>query len=156
MCIRDRPKANFIAILEMIHSKMAMKLALGMGLALAAFSASAQTVGLTLSGAQENPPVITAATAMAAITVAPDGAVSGTITTTGIDGTMAHIHEGAMGQNGPVIIPFVKTGDNIWSLPPGAKLTESQLQSFKNGNLYVNVHSDAHKGGEISAQLKQP
>jgi len=98
--------------------------------------------------------VITSATAVAAITIGPDGSVSGTITTTGIEGTMAHIHEAAMGQNGPVIVPFVKTGDNIWSAPPGAKLTDAQFQSFKSGNLYLNVHSAVNKAGEIRAQLK--
>jgi hypothetical protein len=29
-----------------------------------------------------------------------------------------------------------------------------QYQSFKDGNLYVNVHSAEHKGGEIRTQLK--
>jgi CHRD domain len=37
--------------------------------------------------------------------------------------------------------------------PPGAKLSTEQLRSFKAGELYVNVHSEANKGGEIRAQL---
>ena len=140
----------------MIISKGAIKFTLSLGLVLATFAVSAQTIGLTLSGSQEVPPVTTSASAIASVTIGPDGSVSGTITTTGIDGTMAHIHEGAIGQNGPVIVPFVKTGDNVWSAQPGAKLTDLQLESFKNGNLYVNVHSAANKGGEIRAQLKPP
>jgi hypothetical protein len=138
----------------MISSKSGIKLILGLGLAFSTFAVSAQTIGLTLTGSQEVPAVITSATAVAAITIGPDGSVSGTITTTGIEGTMAHIHEAAMGQNGPVIVPFVKTGDNIWSAPPGAKLTDAQFQSFKSGNLYLNVHSAVNKAGEIRAQLK--
>ena len=109
---------------------------------------------VTLSGAQEVPPVMTSASGVGSIMVAPDGAVSGTITTTGVEGTMAHIHEAPMGQNGPVIVPFTKTADNIWSAPAGAKLTDAQLQSLKNGNLYLNVHSATNKPGEIRAQLK--
>ncbi len=140
----------------MIKSKGAIKFTLSLGLVLATFAVSAQTIGLTLSGSQEVPPVTTSASAIASVTIGPDGSVSGTITTTGIDGTMAHIHEGAIGQNGPVIVPFVKTGDHFWSAQPGAKLTDLQLESFKNGNLYVNVHSAANKGGEIRAQLKPP
>jgi hypothetical protein len=99
----------------MIKSKGAIKFTLSLGLVLATFAVSAQTIGLTLSGSQEVPPVTTSASAIASVTIGPDGSVSGTITTTGIDGTMAHIHEGAIGQNGPVIVPFVKTGDNVWS-----------------------------------------
>jgi CHRD domain len=66
----------------------------------------------------------------------------------------AHIHQGAMGQNGPVIVPLTKTSDNVWSVPAGTKLTDAQYEAFKAGNLYVNVHSAAHKDGEIRAQLK--
>ena len=67
---------------------------------------------------------------------------------------MAHIHEAATGQNGPVIVPLSKTADNVWSVPQGAKLSAAQMQSFKDGNLYVNVHSAANKAGEIRSQLK--
>jgi hypothetical protein len=42
----------------------------------------------------------------------------------------------------------------VWSVPTGAKLTDAQYQSYKAGGLYVNVHSDAHKDGEMRSQLK--
>ena len=35
-----------------------------------------------------------------------------------------------------------------------AKLTAEQLKAYKDGQLYINVHSEAHKGGEIRTQLK--
>ena len=60
---------------------------------------------------------------------------------------------GAAGKNGPVIIPLPKGIDGEWSVPPGAKLTDEQMKSFKSGDLYVNVHSEANKSGEIRAQL---
>jgi hypothetical protein len=109
---------------------------------------------LKLSGDQEVPPVSTAATGVGTIRIASDGAVSGEVRTTGVEGTMAHIHTGARGSNGPVIVPLAKTAEGVWSVPAGAKLTPEQLASFKAGGLYVNVHSDAHKGGEIRAQLQ--
>lgn len=107
-----------------------------------------------LSGAQEVPPVATAATGTANIQVAADGTVSGSVTTTGVVSTMAHIHMAPAGQNGPVIVPLTKNGDNGYTVPAGAKLTPAQLEAYKMGSLYVNVHSATHKGGEIRAQLK--
>jgi len=112
------------------------------------------SVNLTLSGAQENPPVATSASGKGTITVGADKSVSGSVTTTGVDGIAAHIHVGATGKNGPVILPLAKTGDNVWSVPAGAKLTDEQYDSFKAGDLYVNVHSAKYKGGEIRGQLK--
>jgi hypothetical protein len=67
---------------------------------------------------------------------------------------MAHIHEGAIGKNGPPIITLEKGADESWTVPAGSKLTDEQYKSFRAGNLYVNVHSDQHKSGEIRAQLK--
>jgi hypothetical protein len=110
--------------------------------------------GVTLSGSQEVPPVTTAASGKGTITVGADKSVSGSVATIGINATAAHIHMAAVGQNGPVIIALTKTSDGVWSVPAGAKLTDAQYDAFKAGNLYVNVHSDAYKAGEIRGQLK--
>jgi hypothetical protein len=109
---------------------------------------------VTLSGAQEVPPVTTSASGSGTITVGADKSVSGSVTTMGVAATAAHIHEGPSGKNGPVIVPLTKTSDNVFSVPAGAKLTDAQYESYKAGNLYVNVHSAANKGGEIRDQLK--
>jgi hypothetical protein len=124
--------------------------------ALIAFSGSVLAVDLkvTLTGAEETPPVTTSASAAGTITINADKSVSGTLKTTGIEGTVAHIHVGAPGQSGPPIITLTKGSDGLWSVPAGAKLTDDQYASFKAGNLYVNVHSAEHKPGEIRAQLK--
>jgi CHRD domain len=111
-------------------------------------------VKVKLSGDEEVPPVKTTASGTGSFVIAPDKSVSGSITTTGVDGTAAHIHDGPAGKNGPVIVPLTKGANNTWSVAPGAKLTDSQYESYKAGNLYVNVHSAANKGGEIRAQLK--
>jgi hypothetical protein len=128
--------------------------AVAMLLAVTAGLASAVDVSVLLTGDQEVPAVATAAKGTGKITVKADKSVSGTIATTGIMGTVAHIHEGAPGKNGPPIITLEKNAGGSWSVPSGSKLTDAQYESFKAGNLYVNVHSDGHKGGEIRAQLK--
>ena len=109
---------------------------------------------VTLSGSQEVPPVTTSASGSGSIKVADDKSVSGSVSTSGIAGIAAHIHMGATGQNGPVIVPLKQGPDGTWSVPAGAKLTNAQYEAYKEGNLYVNVHSAAHRGGEIRAQLK--
>lgn len=124
------------------------------GALLAAGLASAEDVAVSLSGDQEVPAVTTSAKGTGKITIADDKSVSGSIETTGMMGTAAHIHEAPPGQNGKPVITLEKKGDNEWVVPAGAKLTDAQYASFKAGNLYVNVHSAAHKGGEIRTQLK--
>ncbi len=116
--------------------------------------ASAADVKVMLSGSQEVPAVTTSASGSGTITVGDDKSISGSVTTTGVAGTAAHIHTAAAGQNGPVTIPLTKSGDNGWAVPAGTKLTDAQFEAFKAGNLYINVHSDAHKGGEIRGQIK--
>ena len=116
-------------------------------------AASAQGLKVSLSGDQEVPSVSTSASANGTITVSPNKSVSGSITVSGIQPTAAHIHEGAQGENGPVVIPLTKSSDNTWSVPAGAKLTDAQYKSYVAGKLYVNVHSAVHKDGEIRAQL---
>jgi hypothetical protein len=125
-------------------------IALGLG----AEAAVAKDIKLSLTGAEEVPPVTTSASATGTIKVAKDKSVSGVIKTSGIDGIAAHIHVGAPGQNGPPIITLIKGADGTWSVPAGSKLTDEQYASFTSGNLYVNVHSAEHKPGEIRAQLK--
>lgn len=110
---------------------------------------------VTLSGAQEVPPVTTQGSGSGTITVNEDKSVSGSVKITGFTATAAHIHTGAAGKNGPVIIPLTKSSDgSTWSVPAGAKLTDAQYNDYKAGNLYVNVHSAAYKGGEVRGQLK--
>jgi hypothetical protein len=108
---------------------------------------------VTLTGAEEVPAVKTEAKGSGSFRIADDGAVSGSVTTTGVAGTMAHIHMAAKGANGPVIVPLTKNGDT-WSVPKDRKLTPEQMKAFKEGRLYVNVHSVAHKEGEIRAKLQ--
>jgi hypothetical protein len=117
-------------------------------------SALSDDVKVMLSGAQEIPPVSTAASGVGEVHVGADKSISGEVTTTGVQATMAHIHLAPAGKNGPIIIPLVKTSDNVWSVPAGAKLSDEQYSAYKAGDLYFNVHSDAHKPGEIRGQIK--
>jgi hypothetical protein len=131
-----------------IHIVLAAVLLLGPGLAFAADSK------VMLTGKEEVPAVQTEATGSGTITIGADNTVSGSVTTKGIEGIAAHIHVAAPGKNGPPIVTLEKGSDGVWSVPKGSKLTAEQLASYKAGELYVNVHSAAHKGGEIRGQLQ--
>jgi len=108
---------------------------------------------VSLSGSEEVPAANTEGKGSGSFRVAEDGTISGSVTTEGVKGTMAHIHQGAKGANGPVIVPLTKSGDT-YTVPEGRKLTQAQMDALKAGNLYVNVHSDRYKGGEVRAQLQ--
>ena len=130
-------------------------IALAAGLAAGGLSAAYATdVAVKLTGDQEVPATTSSATGVGTIVIKNDKSVSGSIKTTGIEGTVAHIHLAEPGKNGPPIITLNKASDNTWSVPDGSKLTDDQYKAFKDGNLYVNVHSAEHKGGEIRTQLK--
>jgi hypothetical protein len=117
-------------------------------------SALAGDLKVHLTGSEETPPVTTTASGTGTFKIAADKSVSGMIKTTGIEGTMAHVHLGAAGENGPVIIKLTQGGDGVWSVPADTKLTDDQYAAFMAGKLYVNVHSAANKSGEIRGQLK--
>ncbi|MFM6831122.1 MAG: CHRD domain-containing protein [Novosphingobium sp.] len=106
-----------------------------------------------LTGAQEVPPVSTSASGRSTISVASDRTVSGAVIVTGMEPTAAHIHQGAMGTNGPVIVPLAKTAPMTFSVPANTKLSDAQYAALKEGKLYVNVHSAAHPGGEVRLQM---
>jgi hypothetical protein len=139
---------KFAASFKVVALALAALFATGVSTAIGA------DVAVKLTGDQEVPPVASTASGIGTIVVKDDKTVSGSIKTSGIDGTMAHIHLAEPGKNGPPIITLTKTTDNTWSVPAGAALTDDQYKSFKAGNLYVNVHSAEHKGGEIRTQLK--
>jgi CHRD domain-containing protein len=109
---------------------------------------------VTLTGANEVPPVTTTAVGTANVTINADRTVTVKVITEGMTPTASHIHLAVPGANGPVVVPFTKLGDNEFVSPPGAKLTEDAYTAYKAGNLYVNVHSAKHPGGEIRGQIR--
>lgn len=111
------------------------------------------TVHPHLNGHHEVPPAKTDAWGNGVINVRGDGTVTGKITVHGMRGTMAHIHQGGRGTNGPPIITLLSGPHGTWLVPPGSKLTPKQRDMFCTGGLYLNVHSAKHPGGEIRAQL---
>jgi hypothetical protein len=110
-------------------------------------------IKVNLTGAEEVPPLNVPGSGSGSLRVTEDGTLTGSVTTKDVQGTMAHIHRGAKGTNGPVIVPLDKNGDT-YTVPAGRKLTPQQLEELKKGNLYVNVHTNRYKGGEVRGQIQ--
>lgn len=140
------------------------------------FSAAAEAQTLTftaaLHGGNEVPGVTTGSAGTATVTwnlTTKAGTYRVDVFNMPVGTTASHIHAGASGVNGPVIINFTVpaggisndyglTGtfgctDVVVRAPQGINSCEDFEQALMLGNTYVNVHSTANPGGEIRGQL---
>lgn len=107
-----------------------------------------------LFGAQETPAIASAASGQGSVVFdSATRSLGGGVFTRGIEGTMAHIHEGAIGANGGIVVTLAAQGNGLWSIPAGTVLNAAQANSLLTGNLYFNVHSASYSGGEIRGQI---
>ena len=68
--------------------------------------------------------------------------------------TMAHFHGPARtGKNAPVMVPV--SGAMGSPIDGSATLTDDQAKALANGDMYFNIHTDAHKAGEIRGQVEK-
>jgi hypothetical protein len=156
-------------------TKIAMALSVALLLATSPALAT-QTFQATLDGRAQVPKVQSTATGEASFTVADDGkTIAYTVTVHGLDDiTMAHIHIGKSGANGPVAVwlypatgkPKLIQGVTNGELAKGTitaanlkgpehgKPLSALVQAMKSGDAYVNVHTSEHKAGEIRGQIR--
>ncbi len=122
-----------------------------------------------LSGQQEVPPVQTSASGMAWFKPMQDN-VWFKINVTGIQGvTMAHIHSGKQGENGPPVVTLFKSETpsgqmsgklakgnitaNMLEGPMAGKQISDLITAMQNGETYANVHTQQNPNGEIRGQI---
>lgn len=133
------------------------------------------TFHIDLTGSQQVPAVTTDAFGMATVRLIDNGTAIAfrVIVCDIVNVTASHIHVGAAGSNGPVIIPFFGS-QPLFSSPHGCKTlaegtrTASDLNTKASpmvtswddfvkallaGNTYVNVHTTEHPSGEIRGQI---
>lgn len=148
-------------------------------LALAVVAPSVAGTGLsaefevTLSGAQQVPPVVTAATGSFEVQLVNQGtALVFELEVCDIVGvTMAHIHFGPSGANGPIVLFLFHAATGSFSaegcedlasgtLTPANLITVPGIMTWGDfvaallaGNTYANVHTIANPGGEIRGQI---
>lgn len=87
--------------------------------------------------------------------------LSGSMTGSGLTGLGAtqgaHIHIGAAGTNGVVIVPLTVTqdggGGGTFVASGSGTVDAAQVKAFLDGDTYLNIHTDLYTGGEIRGQL---
>ena len=136
------------------------------GLALAGALGLAQAAPVSfdvpLTGAQQVPPVQTAGSGSAALTYDPaTRVVTWNITFSGLSSpaTMAHFHgPAAAGKNAGVKVWLSQKGsmDVTSPIKGEATLSPDEAKMFEAGDMYINVHSKDHPGGEIRGQVVPP
>src|SRR5918995_265225 len=122
-----------------------------------------------LSGDQQVPPIQTSASGIAWFKPMQDN-VGFEVNVTDIQGvTMAHIHSGKQGENGPPIVPLYKsdtpsgqmsgvlakgnaTADTFQG-PMEGKTISDLVTAMQNGETYVNIHTQQNPDGEIRGQI---
>lgn len=118
-----------------------------------------------LTGANENPSVMTPAIGGVAATLSGNTlTVSGSFSN--LQGTIAteiqggaHIHTGLAGRNGPIAFPLTLeiNDDQTGAVLPAAgnvfTLSDEQVAALDMQMLYVNIHSEFERSGEIRGQL---
>jgi hypothetical protein len=114
-----------------------------------------QTFHAILNGAQETPLVITSASGSGSFSLTQDG-LQYDITVRNMTGsvTSAHFHLAQTGIAGPVIFTINFNGNHAtgtWT-----SITPDQRNALFDGNVYVNVHTNANPDGEIRGQLLMP
>lgn len=105
-----------------------------------------------LTGAQQVPPVASTASGTGLVTVDADNrSMLASVVLTGAAATEVHIHQGAIGANGPLTIPLTLDPSGVWITR--VPLTDAQYGALRSGNFYIDVHTPANPAGELRGQL---
>jgi hypothetical protein len=138
-------------------------------LVFAAPSGDQQKFTAQLSGDQEVPPIQTNASGMTWFKPKQDR-IEFELNVTNLQGvTMAHIHNGKQGENGPPVVPLFKSESptvlingklangnitpSMLAGPMAGKSISDLITVLGNGETYVNVHTQQNPNGEIRGQI---
>jgi len=127
-----------------------------------------------MTGKEEVPPHDTKATGNAEFTLSADGkTMSYKVDVMNIDKvTMAHIHQGKVGENGPPVVWLFNSSSNPTG-PMNGMLSQGKITSndlvgplkgkqmsdlvklINDGQAYANVHTEPNPKGEIRGQISK-
>ncbi len=111
---------------------------------------------VAMSPAQIFPTPSSRAAGVARIRVASDtGAVSGTVSVSGMDARTVSINQGFAGSSGEAVVTLAPRAGSAgeFAVPANVTLSPEQALAFAQGRLYVVATSAANPAGEIRGQL---
>ena len=109
---------------------------------------------VSLSGAEMVPAIDSTGTGEARLILnTQTGELTGTVTHSLGDATLATIGVAATGTNGIPIVMLGRRTDNQFAVPTGTSLTSGQIAAFRGETLYVTVHSQMYPNGELRGQV---
>jgi hypothetical protein len=110
---------------------------------------------VALDGDNEVPPADPDGMGTAAVTVnSSTGQVCVNVTTTAIEPIQAmHIHEGAAGVNGPVVVDFAVTSGTTAAKCVTVSASQAAAVNAAPTGFYLNVHTATYPDGAIRGQL---
>ena len=140
------------------------------GLSRLVFAQGPPTITISLTGGEEVPPVQTEAIGMAEFIPMGMDSIAYSVNATNIQGaTAGHIHLGAKGENGPIVVTLFKYDTPMNEVSENGTITADKLEgpmagkqisdlvtAGANGTLYVNVHTEQNPNGEIRGQGGSP
>jgi len=109
-----------------------------------------------MSAAQVFPTPSSKAVGVARISVAPDtGAVSGTVSLSGMTARTVTVNQGFAGSTGEAVVTLAPRAGSAgeFAVPANVTLSAEQVTAFSQGRLYVIATSTANPNGEIRGQL---
>ena len=116
-----------------------------------------QSYNVALSGLNEPTPVTTTATGIALVRIDEDNKMVSKITISNIETAdtlrFAHIHIGATGANGPVIVNLADNR-NDFAITKIRTISAGLADSIATRMVYVNVHSNFSPGGKLRGQIR--
>ena len=111
---------------------------------------------VAMSAAQVFPTPSSKAVGVARISVAPDtGAVSGTVSLSGMTARTVTVNQGFAGSTGEAVVTLAPRAGSAgeFAVPANVTLSAEQVSAFSQGRLYVIATSTANPNGEIRGQL---
>lgn len=112
---------------------------------------------VALSGVNEVPPVVTLANGTALIRLTIDRKLYSKVTVNNVPSgdalTAAHIHRGATGVNGAVLVGLCASAADF-GLSKMTQVDEATANAIKSDAIYVNAHSTAFPAGIIRGQIR--
>jgi hypothetical protein len=113
---------------------------------------------VALSGSNEVPQVTTTATGLAILRLTDDKVLYSRVTVNNLESndtlTVAHIHPGATGVNGPPLIFLCNSVTDFGVLKISSPLPDAQYNQLIYDPMYVNAHSRRRPAGIVRGQIR--